>query len=142
MFWQITSFPKCEHHAFLSHCAEDRAVLVRPVYDRLLAAGVVPWLDQEHYYYGRDSRAALRDGILRSRHVVFFITDAMLDTPRGWCVFELAMTEVAELNFRGRRRATRPPPPAALPRRADGPAVTPERLATGPRPRAVPQPGD
>lgn len=100
MFWQITSFPKCAHHVFLSHCAEDRDALVRPVYDRLTTAGVSPWLDQEDYYYGRDSRAALRDGILRSRHVVFFVTDAMLSTARGWCVFELALAETAELSFR------------------------------------------
>jgi hypothetical protein len=99
MFWQIASFPKCEHHVFLSHCREDSAGLVRPVYDRLTAAGVVPWLDQEDYYYGRDSRSALRDGLLRSRHVVFFVTEAMLTTARGWSVFELAFTEVLELNF-------------------------------------------
>src|SRR4051812_37711552 len=100
MFWQITSFPRCEYHVFLSHCAEDRDILVRPIYDRLTAAGVTPWLDQEDYYYGRDSRSALRDGITRSRHVAFFVTDAMLATARGWCVFELALTETAELNFR------------------------------------------
>ncbi len=100
MFWQIASFPRCEYHAFLSHCQEDRDALVRPVYDRLTAAGVAPWLDQEDYWYGRDSRAALRDGILRSRHVVFFVTGEMLESARGWCVFELALTETAELNFR------------------------------------------
>lgn len=100
MFWQITSFPRCDHHVFLSHCQEDRDTLVRPVYDRLMAAGVIPWLDQEDYYYGRDSRAALRDGVLRSRHVVFLVTDALLTSARGWCVYELALAEFAELNFR------------------------------------------
>ena len=99
MFWQVTSFPRCRYHAFLSHCAEDRDGLVRPVHDRLLVGGVVPYLDQEDYYYGRDSRSALRDGVLRSRHVVFFVTDAMLSTARGWCVFELAFAELVELNF-------------------------------------------
>ena len=100
MFWQITSFPKCEYHVFLSHCQEDRDVLVRPLYDRLVAGGVAPWLDQEDYYYGRDSRTALRDGMMRSRHIVFFVTDAMLSTARGWCVVELALAEIAELSFR------------------------------------------
>lgn len=99
MLWQITAFPSCTHHVFLSHCAEDRDALVSPVFDRLQSSGVTPWLDREDYYYGRDSRSALRDGVLRSRHVVFFVTDAMLSTARGWCVFELAYAELLELNF-------------------------------------------
>lgn len=100
MFWQITSFPKCSHHVFLSHCQEDRNGLVLPVHDQLTSAGIAPWLDQEDYYYGRDSRSALRDGLLRSRHVVFFVTDAMLTAARGWCILELAYTELLEANFR------------------------------------------
>lgn len=102
MLWQVAACPKCEHHVFLSHCAEDRETLVSPVYDRLVAAGITPWLDREDYYYGRDSRSALRDGILRSRHVVFFVTEAMLTVARGWCVLELALTELLELSFRVR----------------------------------------
>jgi hypothetical protein len=102
MFWQLTSFPRCAHHVFLSHCAEDRDHLVRPVYDALVAGGVVPWLDQEDYYYGRDSRTALRDGLLRSRHAVFFVTPAMLSTARGWCVLELGLTELLELSLQVR----------------------------------------
>lgn len=83
MFWQIHSYPPCDHHAFLSHCADDRAWLVHPVFDELKARGIIPWLDREDYYYGRDSRTALRDGLLRSRHVVFFVTRAMLGYTRG-----------------------------------------------------------
>lgn len=99
MLWQLTGFPRCAHHIFLSHCAEDRDTIVSPVHQRLLVNGVLPWLDQEDYYYGRDSRTALRDGILASRHVVFFITDAVLSTARGWCVFELAFAELLELTL-------------------------------------------
>lgn len=100
MLWQVTAFPRCLHHVFLSHCAEDRDALVAPVYDRLVAAGITPWLDREDYYYGRDSRTALRDGILRSRHVVFFVTRKMLTVARGWCVLELALAELLELSLR------------------------------------------
>ena len=89
MFWQIASYPFCEFHVFLSHCAEDRDWLILPVYDALAQRGIIPWLDREDYYYGRDSRSALRDGLLRSRHVVFFITQAMLDNSRGWCAWNL-----------------------------------------------------
>lgn len=99
MFWQITSFPKCDHHVFLSHCADDRDWLVYPVYERLRLLGVIPWLDREDYYYGRDSRTALRDGLLRSRHVVFFITLGMMDYRRGWCHMELAYADLLQLNF-------------------------------------------
>lgn len=102
MLWRIISFPKCVHHIFLSHCQEDRDQLVLPIHERLQTAGVVPWLDQEDYYYGRDSRTALRDGILRSRHIVFFVTEAMLNVARGWCVFELAYAELLDVNLRTR----------------------------------------
>ena len=102
MLWQVTSFPRCRHHAFLSHCQEDRAALVLPVYEQLVSRGIIPWLDQEDYYYGRSSRNALRDGVLRSRHVVFFVTHAMLTSARGWCVLELALAELMEDNFQVR----------------------------------------
>lgn len=96
MFWNVHAYPTCTHHVFLSHCREDHDPLVRPVYDRLRAAGAEVWLDREDYHYGRDSRAALRDAALRSRHVVFFVTRAMLTTARGWCVLELAYAELLQ----------------------------------------------
>lgn len=99
MFWRIQSFPPCRYHVFLSHAREDHDSLVRPVYDALTGGSVVPWLDREDYYYGRDSRTALRDGILRSRHVVFFVTPAVLASGRGWCAFELAYAEVMQSSF-------------------------------------------
>ncbi len=102
MFWQIASFPKCTHHVFLSHSQEDRAALVTPVYDALVKAEVKPWLDQKDYCYGRPSREALRDAVLDSRHVVFFVTDAMLNSTRGWCLLELAYAEILDTNLSDR----------------------------------------
>lgn len=99
MFWQITGFPPCSHHAFLSHSQEDRESLVLPVQKALQDCGLVTWLDRDDYSYGRSSRDALRHGILCSRHVVFFVTDAMLASPRGWCVLELALAELLESNM-------------------------------------------
>lgn len=103
MFWQITSFPTCQYHVFLSHCALDRSTLVHRVYDELMRRKIIPWLDREDYYYGRDSRTALRDGLLRSRHVVYFITLGMMDYRRGWCSMELAYSDLiqANLNYPG-----------------------------------------
>ena len=99
MFWQIVSYPRCEFHVFLSHCAIDRASLVYPVYEELMRRRIIPWLDREDYYYGRDSRSALRDGLMRSRHVVFFVTLGMLDYKRGWCPMELAYSDLLQANF-------------------------------------------
>jgi len=102
MLWQIRTFPKCRHHVFLSHCQEDHDLLVRPVYDALVDLKVVPWLDKEDYTYGRSTREALQDAVLASRHVVFFVTDAMLKSARGWCVLELAYAEILATNLQGR----------------------------------------
>jgi hypothetical protein len=100
VFWIVTSFPHCTHHVFLSHCAEDRETLVYPLFQALRQRGIVPWLDRHDYPYGRSSRAALRDSILRCRHTVFLITDAMLASARGWCVQELAWSELLQDNLR------------------------------------------
>jgi len=69
------------------------------VYDELKRRGVVPWLDREDYYYGRDSRTALRDGLLKSRHTVVFITRGMMDYRRGWCSMELAYADIIQANL-------------------------------------------
>lgn len=99
MFWQITSFPLCEHHIFLSHCSEDRTELVVPVRSELARRQIIPWLDQEDYHFGRDSRTALRDGLLRSRHIVFFVTPNMMAHTRGWCMMELAFSDLIQANL-------------------------------------------
>ena len=70
-----------------------------PVHKELQQRGIIPWLDRDDYYYGRDSRTALRYGLLRSRHVVFFITPAMLNYTRGWCPMELAYSDLLQTNF-------------------------------------------
>ena len=99
MSFVVRDFPRCVHHVFLSHSREDHDALVRPVYDQLVAAGVTPWIDRHHYAYGRDSRAALQSAILECRHVVFFVTPAMLASGRGWCSFELAYAEILQSNL-------------------------------------------
>lgn len=99
MLWQIQSFPPCTHHIFLSHCAEDRGELVFPLFENLQRSSVIPWLDQHDYPYGRTSFEALRDGVLKSRHVVFLVTKAMLAQPRGWGIVELAWTELLQSNL-------------------------------------------
>lgn len=99
MFWQIASFPRCQYHVFLSHCAIDRSWLIDHVYDELRRRRIIPWLDREDYPYGRKSRTALLDGLLWSRHVIFFITLGMMDYRRGWCPMELAYSNLLQDNL-------------------------------------------
>ncbi len=99
MLWQIASFPQCNYHVFLSHCREDRTSLVLPLKKSLEAIGIVPWLDQHNYAYGRPSFNALRDGVLECRHVVFLVTSRMLAQPRGWANIELGWAEILQENL-------------------------------------------
>jgi hypothetical protein len=99
MFWQITAYPRCRHHVFLSHCAIDRTWLVHPVHEELKRRMIVPWLDRDDYYYGRGSRIALRDTLLQSRHVVYFVTLGLMDYKRGWCAMEAAYSDLVQANL-------------------------------------------
>jgi hypothetical protein len=99
MSWQITYYPRCLHHVFLSHCAIDRTSLVHPVHEELKRRTIVPWLDRDDYYHGRDSRSALRDGLLDSRHVVYFVTLGLMDYKRGWCAMEAAYSDLVQANL-------------------------------------------
>lgn len=82
--WRIEHWPSCVAHTFLSHCAEDRDHLVVPVYEELLRRRIVPWIDRKHYPLGRDAMEALQDELLKCRHVIYFVTPAMLNQGRGW----------------------------------------------------------
>lgn len=101
MSFLIDSFPRCAHHVFLSHTGRDKEDLVVPVYRRLKALGVIPWIDRHDFAFGRDSLAALEEGVLLSRHVVFFLTPAMLTNSKGWCPVELAYADLLQRNLRG-----------------------------------------
>jgi hypothetical protein len=99
MFWQISFFPRCEYHVFLSHCALDRKRLVYPAYEELKRRNIIPWLDREDYYFGRGSRVALRDALMMCRHAVFFVTPAMMAYTRGWCPMELGYADLLQANL-------------------------------------------
>ena len=61
-----------------------------PVYERLAQKKIIPWLDRHHFPSGRGSHEALRESLLRCRHVVYFVTPELLrqGAARGWCVLE------------------------------------------------------
>ena len=100
MFWQLQFFPRCRWHVFLSHCREDMEWLIDPLYEALRQKAIIPWLDRHDYPYGRPSLKALREGVLKCRHTVFLVTDAMLDQPRGWGIVELVWAYLLEENLR------------------------------------------
>jgi hypothetical protein len=73
--------------------------LVFPLFAALQANGVSPWLDRHDYPYGRTSLAALRDEVLKCRHVVFLVTEGMLSQSRGWGIVELAWANLLQDNL-------------------------------------------
>jgi hypothetical protein len=98
--WRVHQFPRCTHHVFLSHCAEDRARLAQPVYNALEAAKFSPWLDRHHYPSGQGAFEALREAILHCRHVVYLVTAQLLSQGRGWSSVENAYANVLQENLR------------------------------------------
>lgn len=98
--WSVHHLPRCTHHVFLSHCAEDRNRLVHLVYNALENRRYFPWLDTHHYPAGQGAFEALREGILRCRHVVYFVTAKFLTQGRGWNSVENAYSNLLQENLR------------------------------------------
>lgn len=98
--WRVHHLPRCTHHVFLSHCAEDRDRLVQPVYTALEHARYFPWFDKHHYPAGQGAFEALREGIIHCRHVVYFVTAKFLTQGRGWNSVENAYSNLLQENLR------------------------------------------
>ena len=98
--WSVRHLPRCTHHVFLSHCAEDRDRLVKPVCTALEDAKYFPWFDQHHYPAGQGAFEALREGIIHCRHVVYFVTARFVAQGRGWSVVENAYASLLQENLR------------------------------------------
>jgi hypothetical protein len=86
--WGVERWPTCAYHVFLSHCREDKRRLVRPLFRELSKQGLSVWFDESNYPVGSPSFAALREAILRTRHVVYLITPTALKQGRGWMQLE------------------------------------------------------
>lgn len=100
--WRISYWPPCIAYVFLSHCAEDRDTLVKPVYQELRRRGIAPWLDHYHYPMGRESIETLHEELLKARHVAYFITPAILRQGRGWTSSERAFAATIQQQLRYR----------------------------------------
>jgi hypothetical protein len=99
--WSVCHLPRCTYHVFLSHCAEDRDRLIRPINDKLQNEhDLIPWFDEHHYPSGQGSFEALRESILKCRHVVPLVTAAFLAQGRGWNSVENAFASLLQENLR------------------------------------------
>jgi hypothetical protein len=60
---------------------------------------VIPWFDRHHYPSSTDPFVALRNQLIRCRHVVYFITPHLLKQGRGWCAVERSYAELMQRHF-------------------------------------------
>lgn len=88
--WIIDNWPSCQFHVFLSHVREDTETLIKPLAALLEQQGVIVWGDWKHVCEPRDSLQLLRDKLLKSRHVVYLLTENALKQGRGWLAAERA----------------------------------------------------
>lgn len=72
---------------FLCHCSEDKEV-VRDLYQRLLAAGHSPWLDEKQLLPGQDWDLEIRRAI-RTSHVVLVCLSERSEVKRGYVQKEI-----------------------------------------------------
>jgi hypothetical protein len=70
------------------------------VYEELKSRGIIPWIDRYHYPVAHDAFEALRENLLKCRHVAYFITPAMLRQGRGWCNAERAFAATIQQYLR------------------------------------------
>ena len=95
--WEIKSWLPCKHHVFLSHSREDHDRLVRPVFAELERRGLSPWIDYHHYPAGRDAVQSLREELLRSRHIAYFLHPARRFCHAcGWINVERTLAELIQ----------------------------------------------
>ena len=67
-----------------------------PVFERLKQEHVILWIDLHEYPPGRDPFEALREELMRARHVVYFVTPTMLRQGRGWTAIEKAYASLIQ----------------------------------------------
>jgi hypothetical protein len=97
--WDIRHWPEPSFHTFLSHCAEDREPLIWRIHERLQELRLMPWFDQRDYPLAQDPFHALRNQLIRCRHIIYFITPAYLRQGRGWVAAERTYAELIQRHF-------------------------------------------
>lgn len=98
--WQISHWPPCEFHVFLSHCAEDRECFVIPLQHELERRQITSWIDRHDYPLGTGACEALREGLLKCRHIIYLVTRETLKRARGWVALEKTYGDMIQSQFR------------------------------------------
>jgi len=77
-----------EFDAFLCHASEDKEAIVRPFAKAMKDVDLKPWIDEGQIKWGDNLVSKIQDGLLRSRYVVVFLSEAFLDK-KEWTEAEL-----------------------------------------------------
>lgn len=70
--------------------------MVLPVHEALQQNNILTWIDERNYPPGRDPYEVLREELLHCRHVIYFVTPALLRQGRGWTGIELGNTALIQ----------------------------------------------
>lgn len=72
---------------FLCHAGEDKAAVVRPLFQALAKAGISCWLDEAEIHWGDSITAKVSEGLGKSRFVIVVLSPAFLG--KNWPQREL-----------------------------------------------------
>ena len=72
---------------FLCHASEDKATVVRPLYQALTAANITCWLDEAEIQWGDSITKKVNDALANSRYVIVVLSEAVLN--KNWPQREL-----------------------------------------------------
>ena len=81
-----TPLPK-EYDVFISHAAEDKDAVVRPLAHSLKAAGLTVWYDEFELTIGDSLRSKIDAGIARSKFGIVVLSSQFF--AKGWTQYEL-----------------------------------------------------
>jgi hypothetical protein len=75
------------HDVFISHASEDKAEIVRPLADALIAEGLDVWYDEFTLRIGDSLRQKIDQGLAHSRVGLVVLSQAFIT--KGWTNYEL-----------------------------------------------------
>src|SRR6266446_3463245 len=103
--WKVSSYPNPPFAFFISHVAEDTAV-VKQLKSAIAAQsgrggqpGLTCFLDCDNWQIGNENGSVIRDYLRQSQFMLAWVTPAYLKNKRGWVWFELCYAEILEASL-------------------------------------------